>query len=209
MTIAIKRATPSDIADLARIHAACLPDDFLPSLGIGFLENHYYPAALMSANAVTFVALDAERPVGFVTVASDSDALSRDVMHGQILALARHAIYRALRQPSHLLLSAQVLLAAIRPRHYVASGEIVFIAVTSGYRGMGAGRQLIAAAMEFLRSTPVSRCRTKTLARNGKVIDLYRSLGWTIVDRYVLIGNDYVVLLSPQNQEESKADQEC
>tara|TARA_R110000850_G_scaffold125586_12_gene244054 strand:- start:3305 stop:3931 length:627 start_codon:yes stop_codon:yes gene_type:complete len=208
MTIVIKQAAPSDAADLAHIHVACLPEDFLPSLGAGFMEKQYYPAALASTNALTFMAMDGERPVGFVTVASDSYAFSRDAMRGRIAALARHAILRALRQPSHLLLSAQVLLAATKPRTHEFSGEIVFIGVIPGIRRQGVGRRLIAAAMAFLQNIPVRRCRTKTLARNLNVIGLYQSLGWQIVDRFTLIGNDYVTLLSPQEHRELGVDQE-
>lgn len=208
MTIVIKQAAPSDIADLARIHVACLPADFLPSLGTGFMEKQYYPAALASTNAVTLMARDGEKAVGFVTVARDSNAFSRDVMRGRIVALACHAILRALRQPSHLLLSAQVLFAARRQNSYEASGEIVFIAVMPASRGQGVGRLLIAAAMAFLQNTAAPRCRTKTLAGNLNVIGLYQSLGWEIVDRFALIGNDYVMLLSPPENREQRADQQ-
>ena len=123
------------------------------------------------------------------------------------MALACHAILRALRQPSHLLLSAEVLIAATRPNSYEISAEIVFIAVMPASRGQGVGRRLIAAAMAFLQENAAPRCRTKTLTGNLNVIGLYQSLGWEIVDRFALIGNDYVMLLSPPENREQRTDQ--
>lgn len=197
MSIEIRRATPGQVGCLAAIHADSLAEDFLPSLGRDFLVDQYYPAALASTNAVTLVACSEMEPVGFVTVANDSEAFSRDVLRGRLLPIAGYALRRAVRQPGHLLLSAQVLLSALRPRPCAWPGEIVFIAVAENFRGRGLGRRLIEAAMDHLARSGVHRCRTKTLARNDDVIRLYVNLGWEVADRYRLISRDYVVLLSP------------
>lgn len=200
MSIEISLAAPEQAERIAVLHAESLPDDFLPSLGRDFLARQYYPAALASRNAATFVACSGDEVVGFVTVASDSGAFSGDVLRGRLLSIAGHAFRRAVLQPGHLLLSAQVLLATLCPRPSPCPGEIVFIAVAAGQRGHGLGRRLIQAAMDHLACCGVARCRTKTLARNGNVIRLYDSLGWEVVDRFRLIGRDYVVLLSPETK---------
>jgi ribosomal protein S18 acetylase RimI-like enzyme len=198
MSIAIQPASRDEVDRLAAIHADSLAEDFLPSLGRDFLARQYYPAALASPNAVTLVANEGTMPVGFATVASDSDAFSHDVLRGHLCPIAGYALRRALRQPGHLLLSAQVLLSALRPRPCPWTGEIVFIAVAEEFRGRGVGRRLIQAAVDHLARRAVARCRTKTLARNHSVIRLYAGLGWEVVDRYWLIGREYVVLLSPE-----------
>ncbi len=198
MTLEIHQAVPAHIERLAAIHAESLAEDFLPSLGRDFLMKQYYPAALVSSNGVTLVACEGGQTIGFATVASDSRAFSRDVLRGRMGALAGHALRRALHQPSHLLLSGQVLIAALWPRPNPWPGEIVFIAVDRACRGRGVGHRLIEATQEALRCRGVHRCRTKTLAANVDVIRLYASLGWQVIDRYSLIGRDYVVLLSPE-----------
>ncbi len=197
MTIEISLTSPEQAERIAMLHADSLPEDFLPSLGRDFLARQYYPAALASPNAVTLLASEGALPVGFATVASDSDAFSRDVLRGRLWPIAGYALRRALRQPGHLLLSVQVLLSALHPRPCPWPGEIVFIAVAEEFRGRGIGRRLIQAAVDQLAQSAVARCRTKTLARNHGVIRLYTGLGWEVADRYWLIGREYVVLLSP------------
>lgn len=197
MTIEISLALPGQAERIAVLHANSLPEDFLPSLGRDFLARQYYPAALASPNAVTLVATEGTLPIGFATVASDSDAFSRDVLRGRLWSIAGYALRRALRQPGHLLLSLQVLLSALYPRPCSCPGEIVFIAVAKEFRGRGVGRRLIQAAVDRLAESAVARCRTKTLVSNHGVIRTYTSLGWEVADRYWLIGREYVVLLSP------------
>jgi ribosomal protein S18 acetylase RimI-like enzyme len=176
-----------------------LPDDFLPSLGRRFLERQYYPAALRSGHGSTMVAVDtSENVVGFVTVASDSDSFSWDVLRGRTVPFAWYAMLRALRQPLHLLKTAQVFLAAMRKTYPDWPGEIVFIAVDAKHRKKGVGRGLVAAALSYLTQHGVRRCRTKTLAANDTVIRMYQTAGWEIVDRYRLIGREHAVLLSPE-----------
>jgi ribosomal protein S18 acetylase RimI-like enzyme len=197
MTIEISLALPEQAESIAVLHVNSLPEDFLPSLGRDFLARQYYPAALASPNAVTLVATEGTLPIGFATVASDSDAFSRDVLRGRLWSIAGYALRRALRQPGHLLLSLHVLLSALYPRPCPWPGEIVFIAVAEEFRGRGVGRRLIQAAVDQLAQSSVARCRTKTLVRNHDVIRIYTSLGWGVADRYWLIGREYVVLLSP------------
>jgi len=196
MTV-IARAADADGCVLARIHSEALPNDFLPSLGRDFLERVYYPATMRSSHGAHLVARDGGEAVGFVTIAHATVAFTRDVLRGRTGALARYAIRRALQQPAHLRLSAEVLWSALTQPRDPIDGEIVVIAVDAGSRGRGIGKALVAAALEYLRAHGVFQCRTKTLASNASVIAMYEGLGWHIRDRFRLIGRDYVTLTSP------------
>lgn len=199
MTAEIRPARPEWVPALARIHAASLPDDFLPSLGADFLERVYYPAALASPHAATLAAVEGEgRPLGFVTIAHDSPAFSRDVAAGRTAVLARYALRAALRDPLHLRKSAAVAWTALWGRPDPLPAEIVFIAVDARARGGGLGKRLVAAAAEHVRARGLRALRTKTLARNQGVIGMYASLGWQVRDRFRLIGKEYVTLVSPE-----------
>jgi len=193
----IVAAEPSLGPALARIHQGALPDDFLPSLGLAFLERVYYPATFTSPRGANLVALDCEAPVGFVTIAHDTTAFTRDVLRGRLTAMAWSALRAAVRRPSRLLVSAEVLCSVItRPADSVA-GEIVLIAVDAGHRGRGFGRALVAAALGYLREHGVDFCTTKTLASNTSVIRMYEQMGWHVRETFRLIGRDYVTLVSP------------
>lgn len=195
--VTIEQATARDAPELAALHAAALPDDFLPSLGAGFLERVYYPATFTSTHGVHFVARTGQRAIGFVTIAHKTSAFTGDVLRGRLFELARCAVVAALRRPAHLLQSAEVLWSVIATRPDPIEGEIVLIAVSADARGRGVGKALVRSAIEYLRRNSVAQCRTKTLAANAPVIAMYQKLGWHIQDRFRLIGRDYVTVVSP------------
>ena len=195
--VTIDAATARDAPELAALHSAALPDDFLPSLGAGFLERVYYPATLESPHGVHLVARAGQQAIGFVTIAHKTSAFSGQMLRGHLLQLARCALAAAARRPAHLLLSAEVLWSVIMAPPEPIEGEIVLIAVSAGARGRGVGKALVREALDYLRRHGVSQCRTKTLAANASVIAMYNGLGWHVRDRFRLIGRDYVTMVSP------------
>lgn len=197
MVMSIAPAARSDAPSLARIHADSLPDDFLPALGRGFLERVYYPAALSSTNAVTLVARNSGVPVGFVTVASHSDAFTADVLRGRWISIARYSLAACVRDARQIRRTAEVAHTVLFGQPDAVQGEIVFIAVSESHRGKGLGPQLVKSAMDYLRERRVEFCRTKTLNSNRGVIRMYERMGWKVRNRQRLIGRMYCVLLSP------------
>jgi ribosomal protein S18 acetylase RimI-like enzyme len=191
----ITLASSAQAAALARIHFESLPDDYLPSLGQDFLEKEYYPAALQSTVAATYVALVGQHVAGFVTVAFDSPAFTREFMQGRMGKMAYYAIRATLRNPAHLLQSAQVFLSAAGSKPDPIPAEIVFIAVDAAYRNRGIGKQLVVQSLEYLHTQGVPQCRTKTLAQNMGVIAMYERLGWRVRNRFRFIGREYVILV--------------
>jgi ribosomal protein S18 acetylase RimI-like enzyme len=185
-----------DLPVVARIHYESLPEDFLPSLGLDFLEAAYYPAAIQSQNAVTYVIRIDDVPAGFVTVAHDSDRFTKDVLKGHYLMIGGYALRAVLRDPSYSVRSAQVFRAALLSKPDPIKGEIVFIAVDKNQRGQGLGVGLVTCAIEYLQHKGVDQCRTKTLASNANVIRMYEKLGWRVRDHFRLMQREYVTLVS-------------
>jgi len=194
---AIVKAERSHGPALARIHQDALPDDFLPSLGLEFLERVYYPATFESSHGANLVALDQGAAVGFVTIAHDTAAFTRDVLRGRLTAMAWSALRAAARRPSRLPACAEVLWSVVSRQSDPVAGEIVLIAVDSAHRGRGLGKALVAAALAHLRGHGADRCRTKTLASNTSVIRMYEQMGWHVRDTFRLIGRDYVTVVGP------------
>ncbi|MGE0491766.1 MAG: GNAT family N-acetyltransferase [Vulcanimicrobiota bacterium] len=196
MNPAVFFANPTHAAELARIHHRALPDDFLPRLGRDFLEQVYWPAALGSLeNGLTLIM---EGPVAFATVAWDSPGFTRQIVRKNVWKLAYYALRSCLRNPLNLWRCVEVAYASLLARPHPVAAEIVLIAVEAEHRGQGMGRLLVQAASEIVRRQGQRRLRTKTLARNLNVIGLYESEGWTIDERFRLIGKDYVTLVSPE-----------
>lgn len=191
----IDRSTQSDVVRLAEIHHIALPDDFLPSLGRDFLERIYYPAAMRSARAVTLTARDQGQVVGFVTIAHDSAQYTRDVISKSWIALGLYALRAAILHPSSIWKSMEVLQAALFSKPDPIQSEIVFIAVDPVCQGQGIGTRMVRSALEYLAQMSIYQCRTKTLARNEKVIRMYERLGWHVRDQFSLLGNQYVTIV--------------
>ena len=97
LQVTVRQATREEIPAVARIHYYALPDDYLPSLGLDFLERVHYPAAFASEHGINLVAVVGGQPVGFVTVAHDAGNFSRDVMRRGVLKMAWYAVRAALR----------------------------------------------------------------------------------------------------------------
>ena len=195
--IDIRRAVAAESGALARIHFDALPDDFMPSLGADFLKRVHYPATFESSFGANLVAVANAELIGFVTIAHDAGRFSGDVIRRGLWSIAAYALRAALRNPLHLRVSAEVLWSVITGKPDPVKGEIFLIAVDRSWRGKGVGQALVRASLDYLASHQVDRCRTKTLAANAGVIGMYERLGWSIRERFSLIGREYVTIVSP------------
>jgi len=196
-SVVFEEAQANLVSSMARIHHDTLPDDFLPSLGLDFLEKVYYPAAITSKNGITLVALLGKEPIGFVTVAHDSQSFNREMLRGNLLTLAKYSLRAIFRDARYLIKNIQVFWSAVITRPDPIKGEIVYIAVDQDYQGQGIGKKLVWAALDYLRLKGSQFCRTKTLAENVRVIKMYERMGWSVRDHFRLIGLDYVTIVSP------------
>lgn len=194
--IEIRTVKAQDLSHVAAIHFRALPDDFLPSLGLDFMEKVYYPAAAKSTNAATLVARNEDQILGFVTVAWDSPRFTRDVIGERYLQIGWHALRALFFRPVVFLRSFEVMWSALFSSPDPVQAEIVFIAVSPEFQRQGIGRQLVSAAVQSLREHHETVCRTKTLASNGGVIKMYEAMGWRVRNTFRLIGRDYVTLVS-------------
>jgi ribosomal protein S18 acetylase RimI-like enzyme len=189
-------AGSAHIPALARIHYNALHEDYLPSLGLDYLDRVYYPAALDSEHAVTVIALVGGKPVGFSTIAHNSGRFTSDVTAGRYPTLARYALRAALRSPNHLLKSVQVAWSSLHSKPDPVPAEIVFIAVDAEYQGRGIGKELVLQSLAYVKQQGMSYCRTKTLAENAHVIRMYTRMGWHVREHFRLIGKEYVTIVS-------------
>jgi ribosomal protein S18 acetylase RimI-like enzyme len=194
--ISVEDAQLNLVPVIARIHYESLPNDFLPSLGLDFLERVYYPAAIKSSYANTLVAQVGEGIVGFVTVAYDSDQFSKDVLMNNLFPITRYSLRAIISKPAYLMTDLEILFSALFDKPDPIKGEIVFIAVNEAYRGQGIGKLLVKKSLDFLKQKGVNYCRTKTLSSNLSVVAMYERMGWSVRNKFKFIKKEYVTLVS-------------
>jgi len=199
--VLINLASENNLIDLAHLHYEALPGDFLPSLGVKYLERMYYPSALRSEHAKTFVISDKNKLMGFVTIAHNSARYTKEVLRDRWMSTVVYAAKIILRNPSFLLKCVEVIVTAAFSKPDMIESEIVYIAVSKEYRRKGTGTKLVVKAMEYLAEKGLSSCRTKTLAENTNVIRMYQNLGWYIQDQFRFIGKEYVTIAFVQGSE--------
>jgi|GEM_PF-5645709 ribosomal protein S18 acetylase RimI-like enzyme len=165
-------ATREDLDQLAAIHAAALPNDLLPRLGLRFLRKYFFPTVFNSASAYITVGESDERIAGFCIFARDNTALSRSVF-GPRLRIGRYYLSAMIRKP---LLFVDLCAYALGYRidlYDASSGEIegvpeIFIIATApGQQSRGVGRRIVEQGLREL-GTERDRCIVRTSSQQAE-----------------------------------------
>lgn len=192
--IRVELLQPAWIPAVSQIHMCSLPNDFLPGLGMIFLQDVFYPAVLKSPHARTFVALEEDQPVGFVVTTRNSAAFFRTVIKGQLWGFLKTGLHSSLTSFSSLRNNLQVLLSVFKKEPNQDFGEIYEIAIQADRQGRGIGRQLVAESIVYLQSAGAAGIKIKTLRSNQAWIAFFQKNGWELTQETTLIGRQYVIL---------------
>jgi ribosomal protein S18 acetylase RimI-like enzyme len=175
----IRPATVADAAAMARLHAAGLPDAFLPTLGHRFLTR-MYRALATDPQAVALVAENVDGVVGFaagvVSVGGFYQRFAR--RHGAAAALAAAP---RLARPTVL----RRLLETVRyPARAGDNGgplpdaELLAIAVAPERRAGGTGRALADGVLHGLAERGATEIKVVVGAANNGANDFYARVGF-------------------------------
>jgi len=186
---------------VAEIHAQALAGDFLPSLGVNFL-NVFYEAALASGAAVGCVALTIDTPIGFVLGSPDMSVLFREVIRRAPLQLAKAAIPGIVRRPALLLKVAETFLYPRRESSIDVKAELVVIAVKPEFRSQGLGQALINALNTEFKERKIWSYKVTVLQSNQGANRFYARSGFHRTGEFRLYNqnwNLYVYSLAEAN----------
>jgi ribosomal protein S18 acetylase RimI-like enzyme len=172
---------------VAQIHAAALPGDFLPSLGVRFLST-FYRAALESAAAFGFVQIQGDQASGFVLGSVDTSQLFRRVILRAAVPLAWAALPAVLRRPGLLARVAETFLYPQREASVPEKAELVVIAVDSQRRSQGSGQALVQALDEAFLAQGVQSYKVTVLQSNPGANRFYQRLGFCPAGEFQLYG---------------------
>ena len=183
------------VEDIAKIHFDSLPNDFLPMLGLNFLINIFYPAALSSASGKVFIALNEfDEPVGFVLVTLKSSEFLKSILKNRFWGFLKIGIWSSFNSLESFKNNFQIIISGLSSKNTPDLGEIYIIVVKNSFRGKGIGKLLVKKSIEFLKENNISGIRIKTLASKIEWIDYFYKEGWELENYFHLIGNKYICL---------------
>jgi len=186
---------------VAEIHVQALAGDFLPSLGVNFL-NVFYEAALASGAALGCVALAGDAPIGFVLGSPDMSVLFHKVIRRAPLQLAQAAIPGTVRRPALLLKVAETFLYPYRESSIDVKAELVVIAVKEEFRSQGLGQALIKALNAEFKERKIWSYKVTVLQSNQGANRFYARFGFHCAGEFRLYRqswNLYVYTLAEAN----------
>ena len=149
----IRSATIDDVASLADVHAAALPDDFLPRLGRRYLRRRFYPTVLGSSEVDVFVVERSGELVALAVFVGDSELLG-SALAADWAGIAPYLSFAVARHPSmardtigHLRGFDRVL-----ARDIAGVPELYVMAVTPSCQSDGLGGSLLEHGLDALRA---------------------------------------------------------
>ena len=181
----IRRATVADVDAMAALHAECIAEGFLVTLGPAFLRR-LYGRIVRSSRAFAMVASERDGVVGYVACAVDTGAFYREFAWRDGLVAGTVAAARIIRAPRHVWetwrYGTRTPPSANDDADAGASGtedaEVLALAVAPEARGRRLGGALVTAAVEELRGRDVTSARVVTAEGNVSAVRAYEAAGF-------------------------------
>jgi ribosomal protein S18 acetylase RimI-like enzyme len=165
--------------EVAALHRDSLAEDFLPSLGLNFLET-LYRGMIGLELAWGWVALEDGQVVGFVAATDDSRRLFGQMIRRRPLALSWSVARALLRRPRLLFPTLETFLYPSREGKDSTPAELLVIAVRGGRRSTGVGASLVGRLDETMASRRLVSYKVTVRAGNEGANRFYRKLGFAL-----------------------------
>lgn len=174
----IRRATVADVAAISALHASCIAEGFLVTLGPSFLRR-LYRRVVLSPRGFAFVATEPGAApaavVGYVACAIDTGAFYREFATRDGVIAGAVALPHMARKPRHVW---ETWRYGARSDADDAASEVLALAVAPQARGRKLGGALVAAAVDELRSRGVASARVVTATGNISAVRAYELAGF-------------------------------
>jgi ribosomal protein S18 acetylase RimI-like enzyme len=181
-----RRAVLSDIKAISKIHSIELRTDFLPLLGIPFLEKLY--ESLISEKDIFIWVVDMAGNVEGVIVGSINFSKNfKDVISQNFLIFIFLLIPAIIKKPQICFKIFETLFYTKRAGKGEAQAELVVIAVSKKLQRKGHGKKLISFLEKDLKKK-VREYKVSVNAGNLKANLFYKSLGFKKMYDFLLYG---------------------
>ncbi|MDE3086939.1 MAG: GNAT family N-acetyltransferase [Acidobacteriota bacterium] len=171
----IRPATAGDAAEVARLHATCISDGFLSSLGEAFLTRLYRRMSTAEGSFL-FVAVTEGGVAGFVAGTVSTRALFSTFLRRDGPAVVLHSGLTMLRSWRHVLETLRH--GSSSPSGARADGELLAIAVGPACRREGVGAQLVERLLGEMAGRGARTVEVVVGADNAGAISMYRRAGF-------------------------------
>ena len=177
---------------IAKIHAEVLEGDFLPSMGVGFLET-YYESVLSAGSVFGYVYFELDKLVGFVAGSTNAAVMFRKTISDTGVKLGWKAIPALLRRPHLLRNVAETFLYPEREAVVSDRAELLVIAVCAEKQGEGIGRVLVEALNGEFRKQKVTSYKVSVLESRVGANGFYKRLGFQQAATFSLYGKGWIL----------------
>jgi ribosomal protein S18 acetylase RimI-like enzyme len=169
-----RRAGLDDVDAISALHASCIAEGFLVTLGPRFLRR-LYRRVVLSPLAFAFVADSPAGVCGYVAGTTDTGAFYREFATRDGLIAGASALPRIVSSPRHVW---ETWRYGSRSEAGEVAAEILALAVAPDARGRHLGGVLAAAAVAEFEQRGVASARVVTATGNIPAVRAYESAGF-------------------------------
>jgi ribosomal protein S18 acetylase RimI-like enzyme len=170
----LRRAGVADAGAMSALHASCIAEGFLVTLGPRFLRR-LYRRVVLSPRAFAFVIDTPQGVTGYIACAIDTGAFYREFAARDALVAGAVALPRLLRTPRPVW---ETWRYGARAGATGEAAEVLALAVAPESRGRHLGGALVAAAVTELHERGVTSARVVTATGNISAVRAYELAGF-------------------------------
>jgi len=188
----IKILEQEHVQAIAQIHEEALEGEFLPTLGVPFLEA-YYQSILKDSSVIGFVYLEEDTPAGFIVGCLDTTRMFRKAILKSGFRLGLRALPSILKKP-HLV--RNILDTFSYPEKEGSApekAELLVIAIRNKDRRKGYGRELVRQLNDTLQQLGVPSYKVSVSQSHQAANIFYQQLGFERMATFSLFDKDWYI----------------
>lgn len=183
----ITQLKQSDVSKTAFLHKQGMPNDFLPSFGINFLEV-LHRHLLQSRHSIGLGAFEKNELQGFIVGTTDISKLLKEIFIKSGWQFFPYIIYKVIASPKTIKYLYQTLFYG-KNKNEKIKAELIILSIDEAARRKHLGSKLIKAFHKELKKLKIRKYKVGTLSTNLPANSFYRKTGgmytysFTIYDR--------------------------
>jgi len=185
-------ANVRDSFDVAKIHLKSLDQDFLPLLGLNFL-NVFYKCIFADSKIICFVIKKNIKVVGFVVGTENMSDFFQKIIKKNFFVFLPLVIKRIFQYP---FIIRNIYETFLYPKKDLGpEAELVIIAIGKESRGKGLGYKLVKSLEKEFEKRGIKEYKLTVTKRNISANQFYNKLGFEKLTEFNLYNKDWNILV--------------